>query len=313
MKPFVLGIDSGGTKYLVRAAAMDGTILGEYRGPACSHYHLPLPEAAKRIAENLAGCLDRFSGKPGDCRRIVCGTTGYDSPEDGEILQRLYESLPGFACPMVCMNDVELAFRIACGSLGALILAGTGSICFARNAQGESLRVGGWPCGIFGDEGSGRYIDALTMRHYSRWMDGCRPDSPLVRGICGKTGVRTRKELMDYAVRLQAADAPAPGLGALVSAAAENGDPDAWEILLDAAACLFRLVREAIRKLRLDQADELPVGIWGSVLMQSAVVREELFRLLREAYPNLRACIPQKDAAQGAVELALEQCGSGEW
>ena len=39
MIPYVLGIDSGGTKYLVRAAALDGTILGEFRGNTCSHYY----------------------------------------------------------------------------------------------------------------------------------------------------------------------------------------------------------------------------------------------------------------------------------
>ena len=49
LKPYVLGVDSGGTKYLVRAAAPDGTILAEYKGPSCSHYHFPFAEAARRI------------------------------------------------------------------------------------------------------------------------------------------------------------------------------------------------------------------------------------------------------------------------
>ena len=208
------------------------------------------------------------------------------------------------------MNDVELAFRVACGETGVMILAGTGSICFGKNIKGESLRVGGWPCGIFGDEGSGRYIDALAMRHFSRWMDGCREDSWLLRNIQAKTGIRTRKELMDYAVRLGAMETADPGLGAFVSTAAEEGDPFAEEILLDAAQCLFRLTQEAIRKLGMDQEDDLPVGIWGSVLMQSRTVREELIRLLKETYPHLRMCLPQKDAAQGAVEIALERYGA---
>lgn len=30
---YVLGIDSGGTKYLVRAARLDGTLLGMFTGP----------------------------------------------------------------------------------------------------------------------------------------------------------------------------------------------------------------------------------------------------------------------------------------
>lgn len=310
MIPYVLGIDSGGTKYLVRAAALDGTILAEYQGPPCSHYQMPFEAAALRIADNLAQCLARFGGQPRDCRCIVCGTTGYDSPEDGEILQRLYEGLAGFSCPILCMNDVELAFHIACSDEGVMILAGTGSICFAKTRRGDSLRVGGWPCSLFGDEGSGRYIDALALRHFSRWLDGCRPESPFLQSIQAHIGIHSRKELMDFAADLQKGDVPTPGLGAIVSAAAEQGDDEAKSILLDAAESLFRLVQEAIQKLHMDALDVLPVGIWGSVLMKSAVVRDELTRLLKAAYPNVRMCIPVKDAAQGAVEIALAH-GSG--
>ncbi len=303
---YVLGIDSGGTKYLVRAAALDGTVLAEYIAPGCSHYFYSFEETTRRIEANLAECLARFGGKPQNCRAIVCGTTGYDSPEDGEILRQLYESCKGFCCPVLCMNDVELAFRIACGDTGVIILAGTGSICFGKNAAGESLRVGGWPVAIFGDEGSGRYMDALALRHFSRWMDGCRPDSALIDRIREKTGITTRKELMDYGMRMAAAEQETPGLGAVISEEAEAGDPYARDILTEAAKCLYDLTREVIRKLGMDQTGDLPVGVWGSVLMRSRIVREELFRLLQAEYPDVRLSIPRKDAAQGAVEIALE-------
>ena len=306
--PFVLGVDSGGTKYLVRAAALDGTILSEYRGSCCSHYLMTEAEASARIAHHLAACLETFGGRPKDCRYIVCGTTGYDSPEDGVILQRLYEGLTDFDCPALCMNDVELAFRVACHDEGVLILAGTGSICYARKkGETEGVRVGGWPDGIFGDEGAGRYIDALAMRHYSRWLDGCRGDSPLLRGIREMTGITTRKQLMDFAVALPTGSVPAPNLGRLVSEAAEAGDPWAAEILRDAAQCLFRLTEETIVRAGMQDASPLYVGVWGSVLMQSTFVRREMAVMLENVYPAMKLLIPEKDAAQGAVEIALEQ------
>ncbi len=141
-------------------------------------------------------------------------------------------------------------------------------------------------------------------------MDGCREDSRRLRDIREQTGIQSRKELMDYAMQMAAPETPDPGLGAAVSEAAGEGDPYAAEILQDAARCLFRLTQEAILKLGMDRADDLPVGIWGSVLMRSATVREELARLLKEAYPHARMCIPEKDAAQGAVEIALERYGT---
>lgn len=306
MKSYVLGIDSGGTRYRVLAVSPDGARLGSFTGSGCSHYRFPEDETRDRISANLNACLDQYGGSPEDCRRIVCGTTGYDSPEDGEILQRIYESLDGFHCPVLLMNDVELAFRIACGKTGVLMLAGTGSICYGRNEAGETLRVGGWPAGIFGDEGSGRYIDALTLRHYSRFLDGCRPKSDLIREIENGTGADTRKKLMDFAVALEHGEAPSPNLGAAVTRAAEAGDAYAAAILEDAAECLFQLAKEAVLRLYPDREQRFIMGIWGSVLMQSAPVRERFFRRIGELRPGAIPCVPRKDAVQGAAEIALE-------
>ena len=73
MIPYVLGIDSGGTKYLVRAAALDGTILGEFRGNTCSHYYLGKEKAARETLNNLGNCLARFGGLAGrDIGRAAC-------------------------------------------------------------------------------------------------------------------------------------------------------------------------------------------------------------------------------------------------
>ena len=50
---YVLGIDSGGTKYLVRAARLDGTLLGMFTGPTCNHYYLSRMQTLERIAQNI--------------------------------------------------------------------------------------------------------------------------------------------------------------------------------------------------------------------------------------------------------------------
>ena len=37
---YILGVDSGGTKFLVRAMTLEGEILAEYEGVPCRHYQL---------------------------------------------------------------------------------------------------------------------------------------------------------------------------------------------------------------------------------------------------------------------------------
>lgn len=302
---YVLGIDSGGTKYLVRAAALDGAPLGEYRGQTCSHYQLSAKEAAQRIDGHLSACLERFGGRREECERIVCGTTGYDSPEDGSLLHAMYAGLKGFQCAVCCVNDVELAHYIAVGGTGALVLAGTGSIAYGRNAGGKSCRVGGWPRSILGEEGSGRYIDLCALRHYSRYLDGCRPRTPLTDAVEAAIGSTTRKGLMDYAMRMMSPPWPMPGLGKAVDCAAQGGDPYAADILRQGGVELFRLAEELIHCLGMEEERPLPIGVWGSVLMHNTLVFQSFQDCVLARYPQARILRPTVDAAQGAVEIAL--------
>ena len=302
---YVLGIDSGGTKYLVRAARLDGTLLGMFTGPTCNHYYLSRMQTLERIAQNIDACLAEFGGKREDCAYLMCGTTGYDSQEDGEIIQSIYHSLPGFNCPIRCINDAELAHYTATGGEGVLLIAGTGSIAFGRNSAGKTIRVGGWFSSIMGDEGSGRYVDAWALHHYSRWLDGCRPRTLLVEKISAELKIKTRKALMDYSAQMATPPWPSPKLGRIVNEAAEQEDEYARKILKRAGSWNFRLADEAIRALAFDQEASFVVGVWGSTIIEGKFQRKEMARLLAAAYPQARLCVPEHDAAEGAIQLAL--------
>lgn len=307
---YVLGIDSGGTKYLIRAAGLDSAPLGCDVGPAANHYTQPYDEVVRLIGESIDRCLAQFGGKREECAYLLSGSTGCDSEEDQALLDRLYRSLPGFSCPVCCVNDGELAHYTATGGEGVLLIAGTGSIAFGRNAAGQTHRVGGWPMSVMGDEGSGRYVDAWAMRHYTRYLDGVRERSPLIEHIERVTQVRTSKEMMDYAMAMFAPPWPTPQLGAAVSAAADDGDPWAKEILERAAACNFDLLDELARKLGYGKHDRFKVGLWGSTIVKGAYQRAQLTRLMLAAYPMAEIVIADRDAAQGAVAWALEKMDS---
>ena len=50
---YILGIDSGGTKYLVRACTPEGGVVAEYVGPPAPHYRLEREEVIKRVNANM--------------------------------------------------------------------------------------------------------------------------------------------------------------------------------------------------------------------------------------------------------------------
>ena len=55
---------------------------------------------------------------------------------------------------------------------GVVIIAGTGSIAYGHNGQGQAARAGGWGY-VLGDEGSGYWIGRHALR---RWC-GTRMDA----------------------------------------------------------------------------------------------------------------------------------------
>ncbi|MBR5287652.1 MAG: N-acetylglucosamine kinase [Clostridia bacterium] len=309
---YVLGMDSGGTKYLVRAADLDGNLLGMDEGQAANHYMQSLDEVKRLIDESIDRCLAQFGGKREDCVYMLSGSTGCDSEEDQQLLHDLYTGLCGFACPVYCVNDAELAHYTATGGVGLLLVAGTGSIAFGRNASGETRRVGGWPLSVMGEEGSGRFVDAWAMHEYTRFLDGVRPKTPMMEAIRSVTGVSTAKEMMEFGMAMFGPPHPTPRLGALVNASAEQGDACACAILKRAAQGNFDLLQELAGALSYDPQDAFSIGLWGSTILKGTYQRRLLTDLLSEAFPNASIVIAPIDAAQGAVRWAIERYRAGE-
>ncbi len=75
----------------------------------------------------------------------------------------------------------DAALLLAAGTpdgWGVAVVAGTGSMAFARAADGRTARAGGWGP-LLGDEGSGYAIALAGLRAAARAADGRAPATPL--------------------------------------------------------------------------------------------------------------------------------------
>ena len=302
---YVLGIDSGGTKFLVRACSLDGKVLAEYRGAPCRHHDIGEAETFRRLDQNISNCIALFHGQRSDCAQIVAGVSGIDSDEDANIVERIYQSLEGFSCPILCLNDAELTLHTVVGDVGALLISVTGSIAFGKNSLGESCRVGGWFFSIMSEEGSGSYITRQALHHFSRWLDGCLDETELVRLTQRRLGISTRKELMDLAAQIATPPWELPSLSIEVNEAAAAGDEYAHAILIDAANCSFELADSVVQKLHLSEDSQFKVGVWGSAIVKSEIHFQEFRRLFHEKYSNVTIVFPTESAVDGACRFAL--------
>lgn len=309
---YVIGIDSGGTHYRILACSLSGEKLGEHHGETASHYYLEIPEMLARINTYVDKCLAQFGGKREDCRYLVCGTTGLDSPEDAKILHETYGQLQGFSCPMDIMNDAELAHYTVTGGEGVLVISGTGSIAYGKRGDGKEARVGGWLFSILGEEGSGLWVTKMALRHLARWFDGLAPKGEMVTQLLAHLNIQTKKQLNQLAVDMATPPWPAPQLGEMVNKAAALGDGAALEILQKAAEETYLLTCEIVQVLQLEaERADFAIGLWGSNLLKSDIHMHEYKKRIEARFPKARILLPQRSATWGAISLALSRHQAG--
>ena len=297
--PFFLGIDGGGTK--------TRSIVGDEKsqlgvGSSSSSKVQRVGEACARDALAAAvheACV-QAGISPRQIARTCAGITGSARPEIAGAMRDLMTGIFGGQVEIV--GDVEIAFEDAFAARpGVVVIAGTGSIAYGRNSNGETARAGGWGYAI-SDEGSGHWIGVEAVRASLREHDRGQP-SGLLKRLVEKLGA---KDFEDFIVRLNGN--PAVDFAALfpaVLAASENGDGVATEILTHAGQELAGLVGLVIDRLFAEQS--LLVATHGGVLASSTIVRKYFAEELKSRYSRA-ACLEREiDPARGALDRARRE------
>lgn len=200
-----------------------------------------------------------------------------------------------FDCDSQIVSDIELAYRANFSEgNGILLYAGTGSVSFAIDEEGQTHQIGGWGY-LLGDEGAGYWIGRESIRHALSVIEsnaGRTPDSlaTLVLKAMNASDWNSVKSFVYSQERAKIA-----ALSAIVNMAAEKNDADAILILTKAAAHLAELVNRMDKQL---VRKALPVTFTGGI-SNSQILYRELERYLR-----MRVTISSVDIALRAAELA---------
>jgi glucosamine kinase len=200
------------------------------------------------------------------------------------------------------VGDMVIALQAAFGSgPGVMVIAGTGSMAYGRDASGNTLRAGGWGFSVF-DEGSGHWIGRSAVASIMRDYDETGEENSVLMGNIKKFwGLTSREQLV-----LAANASPSPDFAALLPAvlsAADSRDAIAQSVLTQAGTELARLAKIVIRRLFPD-VDKVPVAMTGSVFSNCALVRQVFYNSLRSEYPNCPVNPSMIEAVRGALELA---------
>ena len=198
-------------------------------------------------------------------------------------------------------SDCEIALEAAAGTgPGIVLIAGTGSIAFGRNAAGETARAGGhgpW----LGDEGSAFEIGRRAVSAVARVRDMDSPASVLPEMISGALECPDWDDLLMRIMKNP--DDVFPKLFPVVAAAANAEDSAAKEIMFASAIGLSNLAMVVIRRLEM-KSDEFPLVKCGGVFGHCHMLDSLLDSVL--ASGALRAKISRLEIfpAVGAARMA---------
>lgn len=302
---FVIGIDGGGTKTLVKAADMNGSILASSEGgPANinSAGTLYVEDMIKGLIDDVIKKADKSME---DCKFICVGTAGADRPDDKKVMEDIIKRT-GFSGGIFVTNDAEIALYGGIGKgEGIIVISGTGSICYGRNLSGEICRVGGWGH-IIGDEGSGYDIGIKALKCIMRSFDGREKPTLLTPMVLSFLGLKSPENLINYIYRSGAGKKEIAKIAEIVDNAFKSGDALAGDILKESAYELFTCFSVVKEKLKFK--DKPPyVVVSGSVLVKNKYVFTEFSTLVHRAYPMINVGFAKDDPAFGAVLIALNK------
>jgi N-acetylglucosamine kinase-like BadF-type ATPase len=294
-----LGIDGGATKTIC-AVGNDNALLAT----ATTGSSNVIRHGEAQARESLQRAVREACAVAGiDLRQVegtCAGVTGAARPETAEAVQRaLSDVVPG---AIKVVGDMIIALHAAFGSgPGTIVMTGTGSIAYGRNARGETARAGGWGFAI-SDEGSGYWIGRAAVSATMRAQDE-RQNTKLLGQILSAWQISTLDELVRVAN-----SSPLPDFAALfpiVLATAEAGDAIARSVLTHAGGELAGLARMVIGRLFEDDGP-VPVAMSGGVFRESALVRQVFYNTLRTECPNAIVSPTLIEPVKGALELARQ-------
>ncbi len=294
MNDVVAGVDAGGTKTRAFVVGRTGELVGRGAGGGANLLTSPDPQGsiAAALGEALAG------RRPS---AVVLSCAGGDRAVERERGRGILSAIVGHDVPIEVTHDAKAALyagdRSGCG---VVLIAGTGSIAYGRNAEGDEQRAGGWGY-LIGDEGSAVWIGLEGLRAAAHAVDGRGAPTAILPNVLRESAVG---ELMEILPLVYGRPHPSPAVVAAaraVALAASANDAIAIGILRRGANALARAATVVAVSLGLSDG---PVYLAGGAFEQLPVlgqhVRGELLTMLpRAAVESVR-----EEPAMGAARLA---------
>jgi glucosamine kinase len=294
---YFLGIDGGGSQTTC-VLGDESKVLASVTVGGSNIVRLGERQARAALEQGVREVCKAAAIKPAQIAAVCAGIAGAAREQNRAQIAGILSKLVGAQVAVV--GDMEIAHQAALnGAPGIVVISGTGSIAYGRDASGHAARAGGWGFAI-SDKGSGHWIGVQAVAAVADARDA---------GTCTKLSdcILETWHLASYDELMQQANAsPAPNFAALfpdVLAAAEAGDAAARDLLTRAGVELAGLAVVVFRRLW-KPGDSITLAQAGGVFENSPTVRDSFQRELKNSIPQAEILLSLARAAEGALAMA---------
>jgi N-acetylglucosamine kinase-like BadF-type ATPase len=307
---YYLGIDGGGTKTTCAVGDESQLLATALAGPS-NIVRVGDSQTRESLEQAVRQACTAAGITPAQVARTCIGGSGAAHPESAAKIGHILAAI--LPTPIDVVGDMQIALEAAFDTgPGVVVIAGTGSIAYGRDPQGNTLRAGGWGFAV-GDEGSAHWIGRAAITAVLRAADRSSEtfedftkNSSLAAALLEAWNVTSLTDLARAGNAI-----PPPNFAALFPAVAASRDDLAAQILVRAGRELAELAAVVTRRL-FGQAHTacVPVAMTGGVFRHASLVREVFYNELRAL--DARATVnPQVvEPVEGALRLARRLCGA---
>lgn len=302
----VIGVDGGGTS--TRAALVNGagTILGTGTAGASNIQAMGREATERNISSAVEAAWSSAQRSPQQVAAIALGMAGVVSEIDRATITRIAEKLlPGAA--IAVDHDLRSALHGGLvGNPGVVLIVGTGSSCYGRNAAGATWRSGGWGY-LVDDVGSGYWLGLHGLAAVARAIDG-RGGATILHDRLFMIRSLANANDLSHLIHSVLTRSDVAALAPLVLECAFTGDQVAREIVWRGADELALMAATVVEHLGLRN---MPTDIVasGGLIENDPRYRALIAERIALRVPQATLIPPILPAVLGSALIALEIAG----